>query len=637
MTAPVISVVIPAYNAESWLAVQLEALSAQENAPPFEVVLVDNGSTDGTVALTLAMAKTASHPLRLVTATAYQGPGYARNVGASVSRADLLMFADADDVVSRWWVAHGHRAFQDSLLWSGGATWMEASTMPSKVEEVWRQAGDSSEWTNLVRGDVTDPSPVLMGGDFGCSRAVFERVGGFDQSHGAAYEDNDFAQRAHLAGIAVDHAPSVRIAYRVAYSPRSEARRAKAQMTGLTLNVVRYGGALGSSLPHPLAEVLRVAGASSLMAFHLKSRDWPGILHRGSIAASRLTSQVRFRLLRRTPKPLIGVGYVSPSAPAAHSPSLGAPSDGGTAASVVIPARNAAPFIAEQLASLAQQQGAPAFEVVLADNGSTDDTAVVVRQVADRLGMDVRIVDASGVPSASHARNIGAQAARGDVLLFCDADDLVGSHWVSDLVAAVRSRDDVLVGGALHHERFNTPEVLAAYGIRKDPTADELEAGPRILDPEGGFAGYLHTVPGGNFAIRRTDYLRLRGMDPKYPGGAEETDFAWRAQEAGMTVLGAPRAVVHYRLKQDPAGLFRQQRIQQRGRMYLWTQYRDRGMNGPSAKASLLEVIRSPLAYTAHRAPAARLAWAYNTGAHVGALEGMLRYRLLTPRLQSKG
>lgn|GEM_PF-965868 len=306
------------------------------------------------------------------------------------------------------------------------------------------------------------------------------------------------------------------------------------------------------------------------------------------------------------------------------------------AVSVVIPARNAADFIAEQLESLAEQTDAPEFEIVVADNGSSDATAETAQEVAAALGLDLRVVDAGGVPSASHGRNVGAQAARGQILAFCDADDLVNESWVSDLAAGVDSRKDVIVAGALHHERFNSPEVLAAYRVGPDPTPEQFTALPRLTSVDRGFAGYLATVPGGNFAIRRDDYVRLGGMDPSYPGGAEETDFAWRAQEAGLTVMVAPRAVVHYRLKGQARRLFRQQRIQQRGRIYLWTRYRDKGMVGPSLKASAKVLLGAPLrAVAALRDPARRLAWAYETGAHTGALEGMARYRM--KRITSQG
>lgn len=293
--------------------------------------------------------------------------------------------------------------------------------------------------------------------------------------------------------------------------------------------------------------------------------------------------------------------------------------------SVIIPARNAAPWLQEQLDALAGQTYPRHFEVIVADNGSTDRTREVAQSHV--LGDRIRVVDASGPRTASHGRNVGAAAARSDILLFCDADDLVSPDWVSELARPVVDDPEAVVTGALHHERFNAPEVLAAYHIDRDPDAVDGDASG-VLVP-GGFAGYLPTVAGGNFAIRRARYLALGGMDPRYPGGAEETDFAWRAQEAGLHVVAAPKAVVHYRLKSEPGHLFRQQRIQQRGRMYLWTRYRHTSMQGPSFKSSLKKVISglAMMPRVIRGDLAERLAWAAHVGAHVGALEGMLRYR----------
>jgi glycosyltransferase involved in cell wall biosynthesis len=280
-------------------------------------------------------------------------------------------------------------------------------------------------------------------------------------------------------------------------------------------------------------------------------------------------------------------------------------------------------MIEVQLAALLAQEGAPRFEVLLCDNNSTDGT--VQRALAAACDLDLRIIDASGPTSASFARNRGAEAARGEVLLFCDADDLVDVRWAAELCVPFGGGADVLVAGALHHERFNDREVLAAYGISSDPHPSDVAAHAEAP----AYAGYLPTVPGGNFGIRREHYLDLRGMDASYPGGAEETDFAWRAQHLGIPVVIRPGAIVHYRLKASARSLFRQQRIQNNARILLWTRHRRDGMTGPSLRFSIIEVLRGLPTLLTARDRAGRLRAARILGGHVGALQGMLVFRML--------
>ena len=626
---PEISVIIPAFNAERFLPLQLEALDAQSGAPSYEVVVVDNASTDGTASVVHRLAREVSYPLRLVSAPEHQGPGFARNVGAAHAHADLLMFADADDVVSRWWVRNGARAFESSDLWSGGAPFMTDEQMREGVEGARRAFDDSDEWHAPVPGDLRNAFPVLMGGDFGVTREVFERVGGFDHSLGAVYEDNDFAVRAHLKGIRVDEAAAVRIAYRGKWDMRFRTRLARRSAKAHSLVTTRYELGRQSHFPNPWVEFVRTGASAALMTLGCKTPDWEGVRLRAQTAAGAAAGRVEYRWMRRGPQPQIGLGYRradSSPFPQADAAGAGENSEEVLAASVVIPARNAEGWIAEQLDSLAAQCDAPLFEVVVADNGSYDRTVQIA--LSHPAPFQVRVVDASGVPSASHARNVGARLARGHVLLFCDADDFVGDRWVGELYRAVTSGPQLVARGVLEHSRFNDVDVLAAYRI--DPAQDlhDTEDSPRIETVSDGFAGYLATVPGNNFAIRRDDYLELGGMDPAYPGGSEETDFVWRAQEAGFAVVQAAGAVVYYRLRTTPVAIFQQQRNKQRGRMYLWTRYRDRGMSGPSVKTSVFAISRHMPMWPFLRRDRGRvLAWAYTVGAHVGALEGMARYR----------
>ncbi|WFU44976.1 glycosyltransferase [Bradyrhizobium sp. CB82] len=105
--------------------------------------------------------------------------------------------------------------------------------------------------------------------------------------------------------------------------------------------------------------------------------------------------------------------------------------------SIIIPAKNAVAYIRETIDS-ALAQSADVGEVIVIDDGSSDDTAAIVRSIGDSR---VHLItnERAGV---SAARNLGAQTARGTWLLFLDADDRLRSGAVATLVAAAKAAPD---------------------------------------------------------------------------------------------------------------------------------------------------------------------------------------------------
>src|SRR3954447_18669638 len=99
------------------------------------------------------------------------------------------------------------------------------------------------------------------------------------------------------------------------------------------------------------------------------------------------------------------------------------------AITVAIPMRDAAATIGAQLEALAAQEYDGEWEVLVADNGSTDASGQVVREFAGRLPR-LRILDASERRGVSHARNLALSEARGAVLAMSDADDVVDRGWL---------------------------------------------------------------------------------------------------------------------------------------------------------------------------------------------------------------
>lgn len=228
------------------------------------------------------------------------------------------------------------------------------------------------------------------------------------------------------------------------------------------------------------------------------------------------------------------------------------------ACSVVIPTFNAAGTIAEQLDALAEQSGAPDFEVVVADNGSTDDLTRVVDAWTGRLP-GLRIVDASRARGVSVARNVGIVAAKTDSILICDADDVVSPTWVAAMVDALER--NALVTGPIETSRLS--------GV----SADWVPIETRTKDLFQTWGGRTYGV-GCNIGLRRDVWDGVGGFDETYPAGAEEIDFAWRAWDLGHRFVFAPEALVHYRIRTDLRGVLRQQYNSGRGTATLYAKFR---------------------------------------------------------------
>ncbi len=280
--------------------------------------------------------------------------------------------------------------------------------------------------------------------------------------------------------------------------------------------------------------------------------------------------------------------------------------------SVVIPVRNGADTIGDQLAALAAQEWSEPWEVIVADNGSTDETRACVEAFAPRLA--IRVVDAGGQPGVAFARNTGVDQAAGDLLLFCDADDRVAPGWVAALGDALAEHH--AVAGRLDSDSLN-PSWLAA--VRGRPQQNGLTR----------FGDRLPYAAAGNFGIRRALHEAIGGFDQTARIIAEDTDYSWRIQKAGRTIAFEPRAVVAYRLRPGFSAVFRQARLYGESYVGLYVKHRD---DFPRQRFPLVAGAASWLGLLRHapipptRPRLASFAW--QLGWRAGMLQGSIRQRV---------
>jgi glycosyltransferase involved in cell wall biosynthesis len=281
--------------------------------------------------------------------------------------------------------------------------------------------------------------------------------------------------------------------------------------------------------------------------------------------------------------------------------------------SVILPALDAAATIRAQLEALLAQEWAGAWEIVVADNGSTDGTIDLVEDLS-RSARRLRLVDASDRPGAAHARNRGVSAADGQLLAFCDADDVVGPSWLPAIAEALRVHP--LVTGPQEHEALNPRWLHGLYGTAP---ARELQS----------YAGIFPFGPTANLGMRRELFDALGGFDESLPVG-EDIELCLRAWLHGARLGFVSEALVHYRHRAALGAVWRQavlygtahpaiaRRLAQADRP---TPSRCQGVRRWGWLVRHLPILRSK---------AGRARWIVVAGGAVGRLRGSLRHRYLS-------
>ncbi|HEY9085632.1 MAG TPA: glycosyltransferase [Candidatus Tyrphobacter sp.] len=178
--------------------------------------------------------------------------------------------------------------------------------------------------------------------------------------------------------------------------------------------------------------------------------------------------------------------------------------------SIVIATKDRAAYLERAIATLDQQIGAPSFEIVVVDNGSTDATRDVVERAAREGRVPVRYAH-EALPNRGKARNRGVEAAEGYLVLFCDDDVAVPPGFVAAHEAA-HTMGDLVVNGPI----LNVP----SYEERPRPSLANFSR------------AFLCTC---NVSLPRAEFLKAGGFDEDFHlYGWEDTELGVRLRERGL-------------------------------------------------------------------------------------------------------
>jgi GT2 family glycosyltransferase len=263
---PRVSVVIPNWNGSRWLRPCLAALAAQQYRD-FEVVIVDNGSTDGSPALVESLR--AEHPdltVQLVALTQNIGFAAGTNAGIRFSDSELVAALNNDTVADPGWLG----ALVDALDARPGAGFV-ASTMLSLSEpHVIDTVGDGYRWDGRAYkiGEGAPPGILpaepfeVFGACAGAAlyrRRMLDEIGLFDERYFAYMEDVDLSIRARIAGWSCYSVPGAVVLHAGAGSSGGTVSRFSVRLT--TKNIF---ATLLKSVPGPLMPAMVASAMGTL-------------------------------------------------------------------------------------------------------------------------------------------------------------------------------------------------------------------------------------------------------------------------------------------------------------------------------------------------------------------------------------
>jgi|GEM_PF-39204 len=494
---PVVSIIIPVFNQLHFTQQCLDALFLTlPAAVPFEVIVVDNASTDGTG----DYLRSLGGKVRLLANGENKGFAKACNQGARAARGTYLLFLNNDTVPGAGWLeplvkvlendeavaAVGSKLlFPDGTIQHAGVIIADdrASQDPLVGKHVWHgKPADLAEANQPYRYQALTAACLLV------RRAAFEAVQGFDEGYWNGYEDVDLCFKLGRQG------------WQLVYQPASV--------------VIHHESKSGSE------RFSRVAG--NIERLH---RTWLG----------RVTPDMVIQPDGRVERAGSAIGPYGTDG-ARPAPKV----------SIIIPLYNQAQLTKSCVDAVRATAGDPErYELILVDNGSWDWT----REYVKSLGDSVTAITNSDNLGFARACNQGAQAASGTYLLFLNNDTVPRAGWLDALLAGAEEDGADIVGakllypnGRVQHAGVAFNKNSIGYHIFRNFPADA----PAVNKKRP-----MQCVTAACLLVSRRLFIELGGFDEHFRNGFEDVDFCLRAGQAGRKILYTPHAVVTHHEEQS--------------------------------------------------------------------------------------
>lgn len=581
-----VTLVIPNYNRADALLQTLDALTHLDYPRDrWEAVVVDDGSPEDVRGPVEAWIERTGAPVRFLSQK-NSGPSAARNRGAYAARGAVLIFIDNDILVEPDFV----RMHLDALAAHPQAWIVGRVIQPQqlhatpfgryrdRLHERFHHAHPPGQLTETVW--VTTQNLSLPKQDF-------VEFGGFDESFTiASGEDWELGYRARQRGRRMLYHGDLAVRHN---DWAVDLERFCERQRTYSLSDVLLWRKYGNDTPRaalirentpiawtkdPPRRILRKA-VKAFLSTPLNRKLTLGLC-RGLerlcpdtpicdrayelIVGAAIYRGVR-QGLRKYPHPVARVGVEKTATPG------GDPAATRPRVSVVMPTHNRKDVLLPTLSALAKSDYPEGrWELVLVDDGSTDGTEAAVREWLAESDAPVRYLRTTQAGPAA-ARNRGAEAATGEVLIFLDNDISVEPSFISEHVAALAAHPGAWIAGRITHAETLRSTPFGEYRFQAWERFHAQHPHDRLTETDGGSAA--------NLSLPAADFRRLHGFDESFSTpSSEDWDLGLRARASGIRVLYHPQLnTIHNDWAVDLERFCERQRTYSVADVLLWRKY----------------------------------------------------------------
>jgi len=201
-----VSVIIPCYNADRWLEETLRSLESQTE-PPLEILVVDDGSTDGSCAIALR------HPTVTLLRGEHRGQSAAANAGLRQARGRFVKFLDADDLLNEQALEVQARALEQYPGYVAAADWARFSSAPEEARFLQTRGPGPMSAAGWLARELEHGQPMMQCARFLIEREALQRIGGWNPDLSLINDFEFFTRVISSSGGVVD-TPEARLFYR---------------------------------------------------------------------------------------------------------------------------------------------------------------------------------------------------------------------------------------------------------------------------------------------------------------------------------------------------------------------------------------------------------------------------------------